>query len=742
MRRFLLIISLLAFLAPASAGAASIITISQQPAVDQWMVFRKTLDIQGDVSKNTLRIAADSKYWLYVNGKMEVFEGQLKRGPNPKDTYIDYLTLKNLRKGKNTIAVLVWYFGKDGFSHRNGKQGGLYFDLAVGKKHYESDATWRAQLHPAYYLPQGDVPNYRLPESNVGFDARKDVAGIFDENFNDSSWPAAVVTTPEAADWNKLVKREIPQWRDYGVKPYPSQRREGNKIICTLPYNCHFTPVLHVKTTAGKTIDVRTDCYHTGGGEINVHAEYVTRDGEQTYESLGWMNGHEAIYTIPEGVEVVSLGFHETGYDCSFAGSFESNDVELNSLWKKSQRTLYVTMRDNYMDCPDRERGQWIGDVSNEMVETFFSLSPSASLLTRKCAREFADWQKPDSVMYAPVPAGNWDKELPMQTMAFMGLGNWNYYLGSGDEATIKYVFPAAKRYMHKWKIKDNGEVEYRPGAWDWGDWGDNADMQAMCQEWYTLTLKNYAKQAALIGETAEAKWAKAAADKLDAAFRSKYWTGTAYRHTSYTGKTDDRTQAMAVLSGIATREQYPSIRQIFRNTQFASPYMERYVLQALCQMGYYQDALDRMRARYKPMVESSLSTLWELFTFGGGTSYNHAWSGGPLIIMSQYIAGISPVKPAFQTFQVRPNLCDLKYANVVVPTVYGSIKAGISQENGYCVSITVPRGTKAQLLLPAKYKSWTVNGKKRNLRAAEGEADRLLLTLKAGKYNVEGQSL
>ena len=38
-------------------------------------------------------------------------------------------------------------------------------------------------------------------------------------------------------------------------------------------------------------------------------------------------------------------------------------------MWEKSQRTLYITMRDTYMDCPDRERAQWWGDEVNESGE-------------------------------------------------------------------------------------------------------------------------------------------------------------------------------------------------------------------------------------------------------------------------------------------------------------------------------------------------------------------------------------
>lgn len=50
----------------------------------------------------------------------------------------------------------------------------------------------------------------------------------------------------------------------------------------------------------------------------------------------------------------------------------------MNELWKRSVRTLYITMRDSYMDCPDRERAQWWGDEVNELGEAFYALSPPA----------------------------------------------------------------------------------------------------------------------------------------------------------------------------------------------------------------------------------------------------------------------------------------------------------------------------------------------------------------------------
>ena len=53
------------------------------------------------------------------------------------------------------------------------------------------------------------------------------------------------------------------------------------------------------------------------------------------------------------GSEVKKVAFRETGYDTEFAGSFACDDPFLNELWKKAARTLYITMRDTYFDCPD-----------------------------------------------------------------------------------------------------------------------------------------------------------------------------------------------------------------------------------------------------------------------------------------------------------------------------------------------------------------------------------------------------
>ena len=58
-----------------------------QSTTNEWQSFRKVVTIDRVPERLIARIAADSKYWLWINDEMVVFEGSLKRGPSPADTY-------------------------------------------------------------------------------------------------------------------------------------------------------------------------------------------------------------------------------------------------------------------------------------------------------------------------------------------------------------------------------------------------------------------------------------------------------------------------------------------------------------------------------------------------------------------------------------------------------------------------------------------------------------------------------
>lgn len=725
MRSFFLIllfvISIPYFLQAEVEWTAERITAREsQNESNSWINYIKMFELTEKPQRAIASVACDSKYWMWINGNLVVFEGQLKRGPTPDDTYYDEVDIAPfLQAGNNRIAILVWYFGKDGFSHNSSGLAGLAFQCnRIGIK---SDGSWLSRMDNAFEHTSGPYPNFRLPESNIRFDARKGNFDWIQPGFGTRGFRnARIVGKATDFPWNKLIKRPIPLWKDFGFREYENMphlpfNSTGDTIICQLPYNAHVTPWFKIRSEAGKKIEIRTDHYY-GGGPPNVRTEYITRQGVQEYESLGWMNGHYVRYYFPPEVEVLELKFRETGYNTDFTGNFECSDPFFNQLWEKALRTLYVTMRDTYMDCPDRERAQWWGDLVNESGEAFYALSPSASHLTKKGMLELINWQRDDGTIYSPIP-GNYDSELPGQMLASVGYyGFWNYYLNTGDQATIEKVYNGVKRYLGVWKLDETGILAHREGDWYWGDWGTNIDKQTLFNAWYYLALKGYRNMSEILGYSDEVKQVDQRMKAFRQAFNNQLWNGKEYRSAGYEGDTDDRAQALAVVANLADPAKYPSIYKILRTQQYASPYMEKYVIEALFMMGYEEFGLKRLKERFAKMVnDPEKTTLYEGWGigkdgFGGGTS-NHAWSGGGLTILSQYVCGVYPAEPAWKTINIKPQLGNLSRASTGNLTVAGTFFVKIrKKDNQFFIQAQIPGESKGIVYIPESYQKVLLN--------------------------------
>lgn len=718
----------MAFLSPLMAAQPAAAWIGpDHTEVNQWTRYIKTFTIDAVPISAEAQIAADTKYWLWLNGTLVVREGGLKRGPSPQGGYFDRVDLApHLKPGENTLAVLVWHFGKHGFSHHNSGKSGLCFSLDLGGRSILSDDGWKISPHPAISTSPDTPPNGRLPESSLRFDARLDEPDWTQAARAANNWETpSVFGRPPCAPWGDLVERPIPQWKDHGLLDYVAPpafpiEGDGSVIRVKLPYNAQITPWLKVEGAAGREIDIRTDNF-MGGGAPNIHAKYITRDGVQEFEALGWMNGHEVFYTVPAGVKVLGLKYRETGYNADFRGSFQSGDPDLDLLWKKAARTLYITMRDTYMDCPDRERAQWWGDVVNELGEVFYTFDPRGSLLTRKAIHELVNWRRADGTLYSPVPAGvpakgngevrdgTWAAELPVQMLASIGkYGFWTYYVHSGDAETIRRVYPAVKEYLNLWSFDLDGLVAHRRGGWDWSDWGENIDARVIDNGWYYLCMEAAVDMAKLTGDTADIPEWQARRTRIAENFNRVLWTGAEYRSPGYRGDTDDRANGLAVVAGLASPAQHPALIKVLTKHRNASPYMEKYVLEALYQMHQPDLAMARMKTRYREQLDSPLTTLWEGWGvgakgFGGGT-YNHAWSGGPLTLLSQYAAGIAPTAPGYESYAVLPQMGSLGSIRAVVPTVRGEIEVALSQnDEGFTAEVASPPDCAGTLGIPKR---------------------------------------
>ena len=71
--------------------------------------FRRILDLQDVPARVPLRVSADSRYVLWVNG-IEVGRGPIRSQPR-RLRYDEYDIAGYLRSGRNVVAVLVTYYG-------------------------------------------------------------------------------------------------------------------------------------------------------------------------------------------------------------------------------------------------------------------------------------------------------------------------------------------------------------------------------------------------------------------------------------------------------------------------------------------------------------------------------------------------------------------------------------------------------------------------------------------------------
>lgn len=725
---------------------------------NSWIAFRKDITLNKVPSAAITQIAADTKYWLWINGEMVVFEGGLKRGPNPNDTYYDEIDLSSyLKKGKNQIALLLWYFGKEGYSHKDSGKAGVIFQMQAGKNQIVSDSSWISRIHTAYETALEPAPNWRLPESNIRFIAEKDITGWQTMAYNKAPGftPSKEIGGWGDAPWNDLVKRPIPFWKDFGIKEARFERQVTEKeVVYTayLPYNMQMTPIIDVTDSKGGTkLFIETD-HLNGGRQINLRAEYVTGKGNREYESLGWLNGQKIIIRHDKAadVQINKISYRETGYDGTPEGTFSCDNDFYMKFWKKGLRTLYVNMRDTYFDCPDRERAQWWGDVVVLMGESFYTYSTSTHALMKKAIYELVNWQRSDGTLFSPVPAGNYKDELPAQMLASVGqYGFWTYYMNTGDRQTIADVYPHVKKYLGVWKLDDTGLTEYRAGGWSWGDWGRNIDIRLLLASWHYLALKSAAQMAELLGYPEDAAEYRTIMETVKQAY-NKCWNGYAYRHPQYQKETDDRVQAMAVVSGIAEKDKYDRIFNVLKEQWHASPYMEKYIMEALFLMGQGTYALERVEKRFAPMVnDDNYTTLFEDWRVGGagGGSTNHAWSGGTLTVISQYLCGVEPLEPAYKVFKIEPDPASFKTASISIPTVAGTVRSEFENNtDGLVLKVTVPSKTKAIVYMPlSAAETITINGKEPAKSyvdvASEYRRDhKLCYQLPAGEYAIQAK--
>lgn len=471
-------------------------------AEDSYVAFRKTFNLDQAVPSATAFISAVDKYVLWVNGELAVLDGSLKRGPTPYDSYYDTVELTNLKQGENTIALLVAFNGRSGdgsivpvLLDEEGDeytQAGLIFELDAGGVAVCSDSSWKAVRHSGYknrVTAGADYPGYTqssmLAERNVYFDARDDLGKFMSEGYDDSQWENATPIS-KAGDlpFGDLYSAMIAPVKFEEITDFSNSTdyvgkalAQDTTLVLELPGNIQFTPYFELDAPAGKKLTFYTDTYTDKQDMPNFKDTYVTAEGIQHYENYPWRSGSKLIIEAEAGVTFTRLGYRASGFNGEWAGAFASSDAGLDQLWQESLNTLAICMRDTYMDCPERERGPYMGDASNQIDAALYSYDQAGLDMTKKAILACVAWTRTDGAIPSRAPSVK-PQEIPNQSLIFM-TSVYHYWLHSGDRETAAAYCGAFLNYLKLVEMEDGLPV-YREGSWTWNDWGERIDTKLL----------------------------------------------------------------------------------------------------------------------------------------------------------------------------------------------------------------------------------------------------------------------
>ena len=266
-----------------------------------YLCARKTFDVPKDLQTATLRITANARYVLFVNGQ-RIGNGPI-RGWQHSWFYDTYDLTSYLRPGeRNAIGVLVIQPGETNFQYPLGR-GGLLAQLDMTTKRgrkitVATNRTWRVLPHPAY---DRRTPRISCQQGFVEhFDGKRDMGqGTGDwakADFDDSKWQRAVeLGKVGIAPWKKLVPRNIPFLTMEPVYPVRVMRFrtvEPPEIVHSIDLRPNLIPGDRLSNPHGLTGLALTIVRAKGATEVRVQAVGGIGFGARRVR----VNGEDAIF--------------------------------------------------------------------------------------------------------------------------------------------------------------------------------------------------------------------------------------------------------------------------------------------------------------------------------------------------------------------------------------------------------------------------------------------------------------
>ncbi|MHC4645639.1 MAG: alpha-L-rhamnosidase-related protein [Planctomycetota bacterium] len=408
--------------------------------------------------------------------------------------------------------------------------------------------------------------------------------------------------------------------------------------------------------------------------------------------------------TPSRGVKIEDVCVSARMYPTRYRGAFACSDELLNRIWMHSAYTLRLCMREFLIDAVKRDRLAWVGDLYMGTLCNCFSFAEK-DIVRRTLTALYGD--APEAVDFNGI----------IDYTLWWVMSLLEYLLVFGDMAYLRRVKERFYRLMQILQNREdqNGFLPSESFYWIFIDWArvNKKGISSCLQMIYIMALDAAGRIADLHGNSSLASRFTRKANVLRKKCRASFWNEKRRVFVDNLDKGKRSTTVsrhanlFAVLSGTANSRQIkPILDNVLLNDSVppvGTPYMMALEGRALSRCGQKLKVLEKIRDYWGGMLEKGACAFWEAYdpkargaehyAFYGrrfGKSLCHMWSAGPIFLLSGELFGLRMLEPGWKRFAIAPDLADLKWMCVSVPTPHGNIEA---QVEGNEVLIKVPHG-------------------------------------------------
>lgn len=438
-------------------------------------LYRKTFNLDS-ISVTNISITADDYYMLFVNGKF------VTQGPANNYHFVYNVNSVDItpfmKKGKNVIAVDTLYNGYINRAYNSGdNRMGMYAEVVEnGNLLFNTDETWKYSFDESFI--DTDVTYGYDTQTAEYRDMRLYPHGWNSADFDDSQWSFAVI---KEDDDHECVEQITPNVESKIVVAEKVQKLAdnhyildfGKELVGQLVIDAHGKKGSKVYSYFGEELNddgnVRYDM------RCNVkYDEYIILSGEVdhilNYEYKAFR--YVEIITEDEAVTPETVRVLKRNYPVNRKIDFNSNVKLLEDIWAICENVAIISSQEAYLDCPSREKGQYLGDLM--ITSLTHSYITGDTRLYKKAIIDFAQSSFIDKGLMAVVP-GNLMQEIADFSLLYPQIV-LNYYNLTGDTPLVNQLLPIAEEAVEQFSkfARPDGLLETVVNKWNLVDWPQN----------------------------------------------------------------------------------------------------------------------------------------------------------------------------------------------------------------------------------------------------------------------------